>query len=116
VSPLKTGRHHQQTRAITLQRALGRGGVNAVHPHWNADHAGIGAAEDRDEAGVDRVLQQNGFAVAHEHALQQVEALLAATGDEDVVAVADGSLFAAAFEQVAAERSVAGRRAALQDA
>ena len=68
------------------------------------------------DAGVDGVFDgDGGGAVGGDHALEQVEGLLAAGGDEDVVAGAGHAGVAGLFEEVLAEGDVALRGAELED-
>ena len=67
------------------------------------------------QPGVDGIFDRHRIAGAQQHAADQVERLLAAVGDEQVVAGTGQPLPPRLLQQVAAQRFVAAGRTELQD-
>ena len=81
----------------------------------NSDELRAGFQEEALESGVDGIFDHHLVAGAKQHAAEQVERLLAAVGDDEVV-VRGGQVFGAGgVEQVAAQRLVSAGGAELQD-
>ena len=78
-----------------------------------ADQPRAHAGEEVLQAGIDWVFDRHGIAGPHQHAADQVEGLLAAVGDDQVVAGAGELLRAGFIEEAAAEGLISARGAEL---
>ena len=82
--------------------------------HRNADQPRAGALEHAADSQIHRIFDQHRRALA-DGPLQQIESLLASAGDQDVVRLARHAFRSRLFQQIAAQRRIAGRRPKLQD-
>ena len=81
--------------------------VHALLADGNAGHARASAQKYVAQSGIDRVFEQHRLAVRRQHALHQIEGLLAAAGDQDVVVGPGDATLAGFFEKIPAQRTVA---------
>lgn len=89
--------------------------VEALETNGDTEEASAGLGNRGVETGVDRIFDDDGIAGTDEDAMDEVESLLAAAGDDDVVGVAGETAFAGPFEKIVAKRGVTGGRAELED-
>ena len=78
--------HHQQARPLALQHALQLRRIHAVGAHRDARKLRAHAGQQILQPGVDGIFDRHRVARPQQHAADQVERLLAAVGDQDVVA------------------------------
>ena len=88
---------------------------DAVIAHGDSDHASASAEQDVAQAGIDGVLEKHGLAMRGQHALQQIEGLLATAGDQDVVVRGSDAAGTSLIQQITAQRRVARGGAELKD-
>ena len=111
---LKRRRDHEHLRA-RVERALQRVEIDAICRRPQCRSVRAPASRNRFfRPGIDRFFERDFFARAHQRAAQQIERLLAAVGDEDVVGVARDSALNGPIEQITPQRFVAAGRAELQ--
>ncbi len=67
------------------------------------------------QPGINRILHYHGVAGAHQHAVNEIQRLLAAAGHHYVVITARHSPLPSLFQQMLPQRPVARRRPQLQD-
>ena len=112
---LKIRCHHQEARPFALQYALQMRRVHTVGAHRDADQLRTHAGQQILQTGVDRIFHRDGVARPQQDAPDQVERLLAAVGDEEVVARARERLAAGLFHEVPPQGFVAAGRTELKD-
>ena len=89
--------------------------VDAVIAHGNADHPRAAAQKHVAQSRINRVFEQHRFAVRSQHALDQIEGLLAAAGDQDIVIRARDAPLARLFQQIPPQRTIAAGGAELEN-
>src|SRR5579884_517739 len=104
---LKVGRKHDHPRTLFFH---GSGElIHFVLTQRHAGHAGATAREYIAQPWIYGIFQQDRFPARREHALQQIESLLAAAGDQNVVVRARDAPLPRLVQQISAERSVPRR-------
>ncbi len=100
---------------LALDGAFQRFQIDALRADRNANQARAGSLENLLHPRIDGLFEQHRLAIADERALEQMDGLLAAAGDENVVGVARQAFGASQIEQVAAQRWIAGGRSQLEN-
>jgi len=81
--------------------------IDAACRHRDAGDLALSALEDILEAGIDGVFDEHSVAGRDQQSLKQVECLLAAAGDDQIVFAAHQGLRTGVIEQKSSERCVA---------
>src|SRR5271156_1241350 len=90
---LRQQRFHRAYIEARITKFL-RGGLD-----WHSDAAHPGPCENRNRAGITRILHQHRIARAQKRLAEQVERLLAAVGDQKLLVACCDALFAQHLEQ-----------------
>ena len=112
---LEIRRDHDQTRPLRSRTACELFDLDAVRAHRNADQLRAGFEEQALQSGVDGIFDHHFIAGTQQHPRQQIERLLAAVGDDEIVIGRSQILGAGGFQQIAAQRLVSAGRTELQD-
>ena len=108
--------HHQEARPLALQHALQLRDIQPFRAHRNAHKLSANSGQQVLQARVDGVLDRYRVAGPQHHAADEVERLLTAIGDDQIVAGTRQVLAARLFHEVAAQGLETRGRAQLQDA
>ena len=112
---LKIRGHHQEPRLLALQHPLQLRGIHAVGAHRNSAELRAHSRQQILQAGVERIFHRHRVTRPQQHPPDQVQRLLAAVGNQQVVPRTGHLLPPRLFHQVAAQRFVSARRTQLQN-
>jgi sulfatase maturation enzyme AslB (radical SAM superfamily) len=112
---LEVGRDHKETGPFTGDEAVEGIEIDPLGSDGNANDAHPGTKENIPEAGIDRIFDQNGVANSGEETLEEVEGLLTAAGDDDVISRAGQAVVSSLRQQVGAKRFKALRDTELEE-
>jgi MoaA/NifB/PqqE/SkfB family radical SAM enzyme len=100
---LEVGGDDKETGAFTADKAVESVEIKSLRSDGNAHYAHPGTKEDVPETGIDRILDKNCVSGGGEETLEQVEGLLTAAGDDDVISSAGQAVVSSLGQQVGAE-------------